>query len=190
MTQQLPDVARLFGRVLLYELDAAALAALREDSTREALSRLSIEVPAAATEEALAAEYFECFLHPRHGAPPVASLWLDGDYGSACRRDIERWAELCGYSFAPQDEQVAAPDHLGALLLLWAELAPELPEKADELAEHLSRWAPRALHSACARSGFYGDVSRALRAFLELITTIPSGSPDRDGPPDPKELTR
>jgi hypothetical protein len=111
--ESLQSVARLFGHLLLYELNAEMLTELSRGETRDALQELGIRVPAGAREDALAAEYFDCFVHPEAGAPPVASLWIDGDYGGSCRRDIERWAESVGFSFEPQSELAPVPDHLG-----------------------------------------------------------------------------
>jgi TorA maturation chaperone TorD len=148
------------------------LTELSRGETRDALQELGIRVPAGAREDALAAEYFDCFVHPEAGAPPVASLWIDGDYGGSCRRDIERWAESVGFSFEPQSELAPVPDHLGSLLLLWAELYPRQPEQAAELAAHLQQWAPRALARPAQGKGFYAEVSRGLIDYLDLTSSF------------------
>ena len=63
-TWQLVAAARLFGRVLLRELDAATLAELREPDVADAFSALEVAVPHDDELPSLGQRYFELFLHP------------------------------------------------------------------------------------------------------------------------------
>ena len=59
----LTAAARLFGRLLLRELDAATLEELRQDDVRLALAELDVAVPGDAELPALGQRFFELFLH-------------------------------------------------------------------------------------------------------------------------------
>lgn len=160
--------ARLFGRLLLRELDEATLAELRQDDVRAALADLGVEVPGDDELHELGGRYFELFLHPPGALPPVQSLWRDGQYGADPAAGVRRIADAASLQIA-KGARGAAPDHLGCILLLWAEVRDDRPELAALLLEHHLAWAELALQHAAADDGFYGAVSRAAISFVREL---------------------
>ena len=169
--QDLATAARLFGRLLVKELDAATLTELRAPDIHSALTALGIELPSNQQLSALGNRYFDLFLHPVGSLPPVQSVWRDGQYDGNHAVGIRKIAEAANREIAT-GARSAAPDHLGCILLLWAELQTERPELAELLTTHHFAWAELALRHAALDEGFYGAVSRATVALVrELQTT-------------------
>lgn len=162
---QLAAAARLFGRVLLRELDAETLSELRDPDVAAALSSLDVAVPTDDALPALGQRYFELFLHPEGALPPVQSLWRNGQYDGDPAAGVRRIAEAANLTMTDH-ARGAAPDHLGCVLLLWAELREPRPELASLLVEHHLSWAELALRHTLADDGFYGAVSRATASFI------------------------
>lgn len=161
----LAPVARLLGRLLVREIDEETVAELQQPDVREALAGIGIGVPQAADREALATGYFERFLHPAAGLPPVQSLWQGGQYDGDPAVAVRAIAAAAGRELAP-GARGAAPDHLGCILLLWADLAEIRPELAARLQRDHLAWAVRALAPVQAAGGFYGAVAAAA---VELV---------------------
>lgn len=167
----LTAAARLFGRLLVRELDATTLAELQAPDIAGALTSLGIELPSEQQVAELGNRYFDLFLHPEGALPPVQSLWRDGQYDGDHAVGIRKIAKAANRELAT-GARSAAPDHLGCILLLWAELREERPELAELLTNHHMAWAELALQHAVQDQGFYGAVSRATIALVrELRTT-------------------
>lgn len=171
--------ARLFGRLLLRELDAETLEELRREDVRAALAELGIDAPDDAELSALSQRFFELFLHPDGALPPVQSLWHNGQYDGDAAASVRRVAEAANLVIT-DGARGAPPDHLGCVLLLWAELREQpRPELASLLAQRHLAWAELALRHALADDGFYGAVCRAT---LSLVRDLRA---DEDEPPTP-----
>ena len=166
---ELALVARLLGRLLLRELDVDTIVALRHPALAAALDEVGLPVPELAAVETLATEYFERFLHPAAGLPPVQSLWQEGRYDGDAAVAIRALAAAAALELAP-GARGAAPDHLGCILLLWADLVEPRPELARRvLRDHLA-WAVRALAPVQRAGGFYGAVAAATIEFVGTLT--------------------
>jgi TorA maturation chaperone TorD len=173
----LAGAARLFGELLLFELDADRLASLQTPELRAALEGLGVEVPiidpttpegARALDE-LAAAFYAALLSPTGGAPPIASLWLEGRYEGEAAARITDLAALASIDFDGGAARAAPIDHLGSILLLWAEAANRAPAIADVLAsEHLA-WAERPLARIAAGEGFYASLAAAAYELVEAL---------------------
>ncbi|MEM1448501.1 MAG: molecular chaperone TorD family protein [Planctomycetota bacterium] len=179
--ESLAAVARLFGDLLLAELDETRLQGLLEPRARVALAALGIDVPEVRDGglDELAADYHAAFLQPRGGgAPPVGSLWTEGRYEGALTVRLRELAKSAALEVDPDAVRDAPVDHLGNVLHLWAACIDRAPWVSNELAaEHLA-WADAPLARVEDAGGFYGGLAGALRAFLnELsVTRIPTGS--------------
>jgi len=162
----LAPVARLLGRLLVRELDADTAAELRQPEVREALQAVGITPPGDDVLEALEARYFDLFLHPPRGLPPVQSLWLRGEYDADPAAAVRAIAAAAALEVGT-GARGAAPDQIGCILCLWAELVGGRPELAARLQQNHLAWAERALTDACAAGGFYGAVARAAVALVK-----------------------
>ena len=149
-------LTRWVGETLLRELDGDALAALRAVPVAEALAAHGLELPAEAEEDAWlderAADFHDLFLSPT-GAPLVQSLWQEGRYEGGAAGRVRQLAESLGLSLDAEAARGAAPDHLGCILLLWAEARGRAPEPTRGSARATLRSAADTARSACARSG-------------------------------------
>jgi TorA maturation chaperone TorD len=157
--------------LLVKELDAATLTELRAPDIHSALTALGIELPSNQQLSALGNRYFDLFLHPVGSLPPVQSVWRDGQYDGNHAVGVRKIAEAANREIAT-GARSAAPDHLGCILLLWAELQTERPELAELLTTHHFAWAELALQHATLDEGFYGAVSRATVALVRELQTI------------------
>lgn len=167
MTDELVPVARLFGHLLVRELDAATLASLRDPGVAEPLRELGVELPDADLDE-LAAEFCTALLTPGLGAPPVQSLWSEGRYDGDAAGGVRAIARAAGLE--PTAASAATPpDHIGGILCLWADLAFERPELAAQLRRSHLAWAGPALERLGEVGGFYGAVARAGAALVREI---------------------
>ncbi|MEM7310692.1 MAG: molecular chaperone TorD family protein [Planctomycetota bacterium] len=169
---ELAAVARLFGRLLLHELDEEGRAALLEPEVSEALIALGLELDELAPGcdlDQLAAVYLEAFLQPREGGPLVHSLWTGGAYEGEPAVAVRRLAAAAGVELDRAAARGAPPDHLGCLLFLWAATCEEAPEVAARIeADHLG-WAFAPLARTGAGKGFYPSLARAVAAFLREL---------------------
>lgn len=165
-------LARLFGTLLLHELDLEMLVELREPEVVSSLSSLGITVPEASTRDEidrLAAEFHELILRPQTGAPLVQSLWTSGSYQGDPAVTLKKLADVASLEFDADEARGAEPDHLGVILLLWAETRGFAPEVADRIeADHIG-WAVTPLGALGRDPGFYGQLGRALQAWLGLL---------------------
>ena len=167
-TDHLTAAARMFGRLLIRELDAPTLAELRSADVRDALAALGVAVPDDAELPTLGQRFFELFLHPDGALPPVQSLWLSGQYDGDAAASVRRLAEAANLTLT-EGARGVAPDHLGCVLLLWAEVRDARPELAALLAERHLAWAELALQHTLADQGFYGAVCRATLSFVRAL---------------------
>jgi len=171
--EALRATARLFGRLFLFELDEDTRLQLVEPEFAKALEQVGISVEpleGEASLDDLAAQYFEAIVQPKTGGPPVQSLWTEGSYEGDSAVAVRKLAEAVGVEFDRGAARGAPHDHLGCLLLLWAETAGARPDVAERLeSEHLE-WAQVPL-STLARGGkgFYPDLGRATLAWLAEV---------------------
>tara|TARA_R110002072_G_scaffold243682_1_gene402802 strand:- start:153561 stop:154115 length:555 start_codon:yes stop_codon:yes gene_type:complete len=168
--EDLAAAARLFGRLLVTELDAATLTELRAPDIQAALQAVGIELPTEEQLSDLGNRFFDLFLHPEGSLPPVQSLWQDGQYDGNHAVGVRKIADAANLELGT-GARSAAPDHLGCILLLWAEVEGERPELATLLTTHHMAWAERALQHATEDEGFYGAVSRATVALVRELKT-------------------
>ena len=146
----LAGAARLFGDLLLHEITAASIRALQEPTPNELLRSVGVDVPADVGARAdgdatpefldeLASQYHAALLAPTGGgAPPVASLWIEGRYEGQIVARIRELARSAALEFGEDAARGAPVDHLGVLLHLWAASAERAPWVSDELArDHL-----------------------------------------------------
>ncbi len=180
---QLVGAAKLFGDLLLTELDPASLAALQEPESKAALTALGVEVPAESnpTEsyfDELAAEYHAALLAPTGGgAPPVASLWIEGRFEGQTVSRLRTLAESAALDFGSEAARGAPVDHLGVLLHLWAACVERAPWVSNELAADHLAWAEAPLRQMAKRGGFYGSVAGAISQLVAVLqgTRVPEG---------------
>lgn len=180
----LAAVARLFGDLLLAELDAGRLARLQHPDTRAALAEVGVEVPDVDPADAdalddLASEYHAAFLRPEGGgAPPIGSLWIEGRYEGALAARIRELGKSAALDFEGSVARDAPVDHLGCVLHLWAASVERAPWVADEIAgEHLA-WVDAPLGRVVELEGFYGGVAAALREFVGELRGTRVGASD------------
>jgi len=172
----LVPAARLFGRLLVRELDADDLSSLRQEEVAAALLDLGVTPPDPAAEPDLAAEYCALFLHPEGALPPVQSLWTEGRYDGDAAVRVRSIAAAAGLSPSPGG---APPDHLGCILVLWAELVDAREDLATLLARDHLAWAATALAPAVRRGGFYGEVARAVVELTQVLAEEAAGTDGR-----------
>lgn len=168
--QALAGAARLFGDLLLVELDDARLDALADPARAELLAELGVDVPEGRGTEAvdeLAADYHAAFLRPEGGgAPPIASLWTEGRFEGDIARRVRALGESAALEFGEEAARGAPRDHLGVLLHLWAASIERAPWVADEIAEQHLNWADAPLRKVTDGGGFYGQVAAATLSLL------------------------
>ncbi|MCR9245905.1 MAG: molecular chaperone TorD family protein [bacterium] len=173
-------VARLFGRLLLRELDRPTLVELQAPAIAAALAATGIEVPGVDVESAdcdavleeLGAQFFSQVLHPAGRGPLVHSLYREGKYDGDAAADVRKVAKGAGLELA-DGARGAAPDHLGCLLTLWAELRDRDAEFAQKFgATHLT-WVARS-PAAAGGPGFYGALLRAVADLCDEIVGSPA----------------
>lgn len=166
---RLVDVARLFGELLLRELDVATLERLREPATAQAFASLGVELPEPSELDRVAAEYCDAFLQPQHHPPPIESLWIDGSYEGDTTLAVRALSEAAGLELDRDAARGAPPDHAGSLLLLWAatqEMAPPIAERL--VADHFE-WIERAMLRVTQLGGFYGQVGGAVGELVKEL---------------------
>ncbi len=163
----------LFARLLLKEIDAQMLEALRVPHLRVALAELSIQLPEPQELDALSAAWFEHFLHPERGAPPIASLWIHGQYEGDVAVQLRKIAESAGYTLDLAASGGAPIDNLGCILLLWIECRKTDEALARLITDEYLEWVPRALQEVATTQGFYGQLTRALLHLLALLQDDP-----------------
>jgi TorA maturation chaperone TorD len=169
----LEQVARLFGQLLLHELSADDLERLREPEVLEALAAVGVDVPPADTPlDELAAEFFDTLLRPEHG-PPVQSLWSGGSYEGDSAAMIRKLAEAAALDFDKSAARGAPLDHIGSILLLWAEARERAPEVAERLQEDHLAWSLAPLRRSGSGDGFYAQLARSVSAFVEDLAAGP-----------------
>jgi TorA maturation chaperone TorD len=101
--------------------------------------------------------------------PLVQSVHVGGGLESPTAHAVRGIAEAAGLALDRDVTRAAAPDHLGVILCLWAELAEAWPKGAAQLArEHLA-WARAPLATLAARGGFYGRLARTTSAAIDVI---------------------
>lgn len=166
------QVARLFGRLLLRELDAQGWQELSRPELGEALAALGILLPSGQPEvelERLAVEFFEAFIQPESGGPLVQSLWTEGSYEGEAAVALRKLGEAAGLEQDREAARGAAPDHLGCILLLWAKTQETRPDVAARLERDHLAWATRPLGQLARGEGFYAAVARATGSLLAEI---------------------
>jgi TorA maturation chaperone TorD len=150
---------------LLFELEPGDLAAMAAPQLAAALAEFDLVPPPASALPDLAARWFELFLQPGTVLPPVQSLWQEGRYDGAATVAVRQLAAAAGLQWGAT-ARGAPPDHLGCLLLLWAELVVLAPPLAAQLVQQHLDFAPAALREAARDAGFHGAVARAVLAFV------------------------
>lgn len=172
--------ARIFGILLQRELDGPTVTSLREAGIAPALESLGLHLPEAEDHEALeqlAAEYFEFFIAPDPGPPPVQSLVASGAYEGPSAAGIRNVAEQLGVLRDDDAARGAAPDHLGSELELWAEVSERAPAQSADFAKAFLLWSLPWLESrARGPASFYGSLCAATRDLLTLLAETGSGT--------------
>lgn len=166
---ELVPAVRLFARLLRREPDAELLAELRAPEVTATLGALGVALPEDAELEEVCAQYVELLLHPRRGAPPVASLWVDGRYEGDTAIALRKVAEAAGCTFDTTAASGVPADHLGCILDLWCTCATDHPDLANLIAHDYLAWVDRALGAAGAADGFYGQVARATLGLVREL---------------------
>lgn len=168
-TRALARVAELLAQLLLHELDAERLARLNEPELRAALLELGLEPPAPDADlDELAADFLEAYVQPKEGGPLVQSLWVEGSYEGECAAQVRRLAQAVGLEHHRASARGAAPDHLGCLLLLWAQASQARPEVAERLVSEHFEWALTPLRRIARGSGFYARLAASCADWIEL----------------------
>lgn len=165
-------LARFFGSLLVFELDGERLVELRAPDVAPALSALGIDAPEASTPAAideLAAEFHELILRPAEGGPLVQSLWTSGSYQGDAAVKAKQLADVAALEFDDEAARGAQPDHLGTLLLLWAETRVFAPEVAARVEQEHFRWALTPLAQLARGGGFYGQVGNTIGRWLHEL---------------------
>ena len=167
----LSGVAKLFGRLLVREIDGALAAELSTPEIASALRGMGLEVPGFTRDvlDDLAADYFEFMVKPNDQAPLLQSLFEDGRYQSAVTVSIERIADSAGVELDRELARGAPVDHLGVELLLWAELATRSSSVAHEFAERHLAWSLKPLQAAALTGGFYGRLASTTAQFIDSV---------------------
>ncbi|MFT5733216.1 MAG: TorA maturation chaperone TorD [Planctomycetota bacterium] len=171
----LAGAARLFGDLLLHEVTVESLRAMQEPGPLALLASVGVVVPDASDPsqeflDELASEYHAALLAPTGGgAPPVASLWIEGRFEGQIVSRLRVLATSAALEFGSEAARGAPVDHLGVLLHLWAASTERAPWVADEIAaEHLA-WTHAPLQQMQGRGGFYGGVAVAAAELVQVI---------------------
>ncbi len=168
---QLQAAARLLSHLLLYEIDSNLIAELEQSGANEVLKEMGIPLPALTDKEAvdnLSVEYFERFVNPAVGAPPIQSLAEEGKYAGKASESMEKIAIAAGLTFASDRTRGAPMDHLGSQLAMWSELNERDPAAAKDFCRRHLVWATRTLEIGSPQ-GFYGQLSRTVCEFIKAI---------------------
>jgi len=166
----LEQVARLLGNLLLHELSADDLERLRAPEVSAALLAVGVELPGPETSlDDLAGEFFANLLRPEFG-PPVQSLWQSGSYEGDSAAMIRKLAAAAALDFDKQAARGAPLDHIGCVLLFWAEARERAPEVAERLQRDHLAWSLAPLRRIGSGEGFYAQLARAVSAFVEDLT--------------------
>ncbi len=178
---QLAATARLFGRLFVRELDRQTLAEMQQPELRMALAELGLEVPSDDALDELARAWLDCFLMPANGRPPVQSLYEEDAYDGGAALAVKEIARRAGRELAPAARN-APPDHVGCILLLWAEVAEDHPDLARSLVVRHLDWVDAALRPIAAQqeSAFYAAVARSGLEFLSVLQRVSSGDSAMD----------
>ena len=168
VTEEFGAVARLFGRLLLFEIDERMRSELTQPEVAAALLELGVDTDVlnGADLDALACEYLEIFVQPEEGGPLVQSLWTEGSYEGEAAVAIRKLAEVGAVEFDRDAARGASHDHLGSILWLWAELRLETPELAQHLVQQHLTWAGTPLRRIAEGEGFYAKLADAVLRFL------------------------
>lgn len=165
--------ARCLGGLLLRELDAASLERLARPEVREALEALGLDVPVdSASIDELAADFHDALLRPAEGGPLVQSLWTQGTYEGDSAATLRKLAGAAGLELSNAAARGAAPDHLGCILLLWAETRTTRPDVAERLERDHLGWALAPLSRLGSGQGFYAGLARVVRRWIEQLPSL------------------
>ncbi len=168
--EDLIPIATLFGRLLIREVDEELLKELQAPEVSGALSEIGVTVPDDA--EALRVEYASNFLVGPEQVPLVQSIWEGGAYQSETIQSLKDLAEETGLEYDRENARAAPLDHLGSILLFWAEVANDSPEARQQLAERHLSWARPALIRLASPEGFYVQVADVVLDLIEQIQQI------------------
>ena len=161
--------AQLIGRLLVNELDSKTRAALQQPDTAEALLAAGLDVSSIPPQDELDAQFLDTFLIPKQGGPLVQSLWAEGNYEGQSAVAIRKLAEAAGAEFNKSAARGAAHDHLGCILLLWAEVKESMPEIAQQIAAEHLEWSLEPLDRISKSTGFYPDLAGITAAFIRTV---------------------
>lgn len=173
MNDLIPTV-RLFGRLFLREVDAPLLQTLQQPDIVAGMKDLGVEIPAdpdtATLLEQLSTEYCDSFLIGPHQIPLVQSIHEHSTYEA---RSSQALRELAAEADLELDDDLARNvpvDHLGSILLLWAELVEDgWTEGHQHITEHHLNWAVPPLQQLSQRDGFYPELAQATLLLVHEI---------------------
>jgi TorA maturation chaperone TorD len=172
------------SRLLLSEVDAKCLTALRDPALRTPLAQLEATLPdwlgrdpwSAHRFDEAAADFCELFvLSP--GTSPCASAWLGDEparIGAAFNTHVEHWCGALGLAISNAPLGRVPRDHVAVLLGLYAHATLKADEASSALAAEiydsaLAPWIPRFARAVLkkTRNPLYRAVARLLDQLLE-----------------------
>ncbi len=186
--QSLAGAARLFGDLLLRELNRETLLALQAPEPTELLRSVGVEVPMDVDPpdeffDELAAEYHSALLAPTGGgAPPVASLWIEGRFEGQIVSRLRELAESAALDYGYEAARGAPVDHLGVLFHLWAACVERAPWVSEELARDHLGWTDAPLRQMQKKGGFYGSVGAATAELVRVLREVPTSDATSSAP--------
>lgn len=170
--ERMAAVAELMASLLLREVDADLLGELAETGADEHLRGLGLDLPSPDDAQALddlAAAYFETWVQPSDGFPPVQSLAEGSTFEGPPAAAMRAIAEAAGVTFEPAAARGAPVDHLGAQLALWAHVHRRDREASREFASRHLRWAKPHLLRHGGEESFYGRLALMTASFIDSL---------------------
>ena len=165
--------ALLFSTFLLHEVDAELIRRLENSGARARLQEMGLHLPDADAKDAiesLAADYFETFVKPLEGPPPVQSLAEGDSFEGEPAKAMRAIADAAGVSFDAAAARGAPVDHLGAQLAMWAHIHLRDHNASREFAERHLRWSLRHLDRGAQGEAFYDHLSKLVAEFIRSLS--------------------
>lgn len=173
-------MAQLFGDLLLFEIDRQMAKQLTTGPVAQMMKELGLRLPPGLANDnrarnELSADFHEAMLQPQTGesglvGPLVQSLYTEGSYEGQAKRDVLALAEAANFTFDDERSRQMPPDHLGCLLLFWAEARPISAELGQALEQRHFPWALEPLARLEATGdGFYPRLAGVVRRFLATL---------------------
>lgn len=176
--KQFQNIADLFGRILIREMDQTLLETLQQPEFCTAFAEIGIEFPHTHSIdqllESLSTDYCAHFLVGSEPIPLVQSVWEGGAYDSESVQALRALADEAGLKFEKEHARSAPIDHLGSILMLWSKVAEDWPDAQEYLKKRHLEWAKAPLRQLAQREGFYPQVASATYDLIEQILDLPT----------------